>query len=748
MTRLRLLCALAAALALPSVAGAQNLPLPRGHKLTVKIDSSPQTATIYINDRNYGVQGYTPATLKLPKGTYKIMIELRGFKTEEQTLQVTRSQQFTFTLTRQAQPAVLDVRAGTDQSALGGLISVDGTPVGTVPNQVEVVAGSHLLEVKRSGFNDYRDTVTVAEGERRTVVVTMAPQVKPGSILVTSDVVGADVYIDGQRRDAAPALIGDLPEGDHTVEVRKEGSPPWKQLVRVVAGQQTKVVAQLLPAAPAAGSLKVLSATPMADVLVDGDEKGPANAEIRDVRPGTHIVEVRARGFESKRQPVEVKAGEMQVVSIDLAPAQETRATAMLHVISPVPEAEVYLDGALVGKAPVDRTDLVPGKHFIVVRKPGYAEYRVEAELQPGKLFQVSAVLRAVGAIRAITNPPGADVYVDGTPLGKTPATLPDVGVGDHVVELKLKDFLDNKQSVRVEGGQQTIVQADLQPLSHGPTVAELQKAQREQSSFGGMVVDRGKGNIDIGVGDPYFITARLITGLFRYGGFGMDLGVELRTSFYDTQVGVRPRVQILRADPFTLGFMLGLFGGGGPTKRNSFTFDIGPMATLAIGSYVHINFVPYYSYSTDRLCPSVQDIKDDDQQNGTGAAGSGPLYHDTTKTSGHDYGDEKDICKQFDGPQPAGMASRMDTYLGNPPPGHQTSFKFGQNDPRERFSTNRFYLQGSIEIAVSAAISLWILVEGAPFQDVRQSFTSKFNPVYLDNDFPLYVRGGITGKF
>ena len=92
--------------------------------------------------------------------------------------------------------------------------------------------------------------------------------------------------------------------------------------------------------------------------------------------------------------------------------------------------------------------------------------------------------------------------------------------------------------------------------------------------------------------------------------------------------------------------------------------------------------------------------------------------------------------------------ASRMDGYLPTPAAGHLTGFKFGQNDPRERFSTNRFYLQGSVEAAVSNSISLWILVEGAPFQDERQAYTDKFNPVFWGTDFPLYVRAGVTGKF
>ena len=39
---------------------------------------------------------------------------------------------------------------------------------------------------------------------------------------------------------------------------------------------------------------------------------------------------------------------------------------------------------------------------------------------------------------------------------------------------------------------------------------------------------------------------------------------------------------------------------------------------------------------SSDRLCPSVSDIKDDDAQNGNPAIpGSGPLYKNDTRLSG-----------------------------------------------------------------------------------------------------------------
>jgi hypothetical protein len=87
--------------------------------------------------------------------------------------------------------------------------------------------------------------------------VDLQQAVKKGSLLVTSDQPGADVFVDGQRKDATPALIGDLPEGQHQIEVKKDALS-WKQIVTVVGNQQLKVQAQLAPAGPQVGSLRVV----------------------------------------------------------------------------------------------------------------------------------------------------------------------------------------------------------------------------------------------------------------------------------------------------------------------------------------------------------------------------------------------------------------------------------------------------------------------------------------------------------
>src|SRR3954453_6407021 len=101
---------------------AQTLPLPSGHKMKVVIDSAPQQAAIYLNDKSFGIQGYTPSTLRLPKGTYTVILELPGFKAVSRPVTVVRSQTFMLPLEREAKPATLDVRSVSNDSASGGTL--------------------------------------------------------------------------------------------------------------------------------------------------------------------------------------------------------------------------------------------------------------------------------------------------------------------------------------------------------------------------------------------------------------------------------------------------------------------------------------------------------------------------------------------------------------------------------------------------------------------------------------------------
>ena len=78
-------------------------PRVKGRAHRLKIDSSPQQGTVYWdsgpapNPKGFGVAGYTPITLKVPRGPVKIIVEIAGFKPQEQMIDVRRSQTVMFT---------------------------------------------------------------------------------------------------------------------------------------------------------------------------------------------------------------------------------------------------------------------------------------------------------------------------------------------------------------------------------------------------------------------------------------------------------------------------------------------------------------------------------------------------------------------------------------------------------------------------------------------------------------------------
>lgn len=54
-----------------------------------------------------------------------------------------------------------------------GEIFVDGAFVGNTPARVKLTEGAHVVEVKQSGFKDYRKQITITEGSELTLRVTL-----------------------------------------------------------------------------------------------------------------------------------------------------------------------------------------------------------------------------------------------------------------------------------------------------------------------------------------------------------------------------------------------------------------------------------------------------------------------------------------------------------------------------------------------------------------------------------------------
>ncbi|MDX1380815.1 MAG: PEGA domain-containing protein, partial [Xanthomonadales bacterium] len=136
--------------------------------------------------------------------------------------------------------------------------------------------------------------------------------------------------------------------------------------------------------------------------------------------PGRHPVRATATGYHPLDTEVEVTGEATQEVELNLEPLP-----GRLQVESGLDGIEVFIDGELRGSAPGLIEDLARGAHIVEFRKHRYFPLRQELEIEGlGRTQSVTVDLEpAWGQLQISSVPAGAEVRIDGQPVGVTPLT-------------------------------------------------------------------------------------------------------------------------------------------------------------------------------------------------------------------------------------------------------------------------------------------------------------------------------------
>lgn len=716
-------CALVTLALLVSTAGAAPCPLTAsGTKYSVKVESAPPGATVYFNDKSC-MAGQTPWTGKIKSGEVTILVELAGYEPAQRTVKIIRSrktQEFFLPLVKKAEPPRIDVKADADPKGVAGAqVWLDGEMKGQAPITVTVSEGRHLLQLKKDGYETYETWISATNNNTSTLLPQLKEIAKPkfGTIVVEADVADAEVYIDGNKHpDNTPALVSNVIEGLHVVEVRKAPSLPWKQTVQVKANETTKVRADLQSTMHGGvGVVRVLSDAPGARAYLDGTDMGPVPVDIKDVKAGDHIVQVKAPGMQTGEKTVKVAAGSSQIVKFDLN-ADTPADHGTLKVVSMVPEAQVFIDGAAVGKVPQEKK-LAAGEHPVVVRLEGYKQFEQKVRVEPGQTVTVQATLKPVGRLRILSTPASAEVIINGLPAGKTPLDQ-EVEVGETVVRIEMPGFQPFEQTLTIEGGKTQTLSRELAVA--GLSEAELAAQQRGLSSFGARTLPRGRSTVDFAAGYPYFLTAKINVGAGKIANkFGFDAGVGVRTFLARNELGLGGRMMLADNYPFSAGVFTDIWWGSkllDDSRRNGFTWNVGAAASLTALSHVTITGRLYANIWSDRHCPEL-------------------------KGDGNFDGDPIDVCREYkDGTLDATKRMRINQLT--------TGDENEAWDFASRETGIRMMASVIAEIAIQQRWNFFGILEGAPFQQERALFTNEFAGPMFETDYNLYLQLGTTYKF
>jgi hypothetical protein len=193
-----------------------------------------------------------------------------------------------------------------------------------------------------------------------------------GDLEVTSTPSGAQVIVDGRARGATPLTVTDLKPGRHTVELRGE-SGTIQRTVTINAGQTVQLDESIF-----SGFLAVYS--PFDVVVTEGNRTLRFDERNQVMLPsGSHELRIvnRTLGYDAVER-VDLKPGETARITVKPPPTPVT--------VTASEAAEVWLDGARIGDAPVNAMPVDLGTHDIVVRRAsggGEKRFTVTVTVKP-----------------------------------------------------------------------------------------------------------------------------------------------------------------------------------------------------------------------------------------------------------------------------------------------------------------------------------------------------------------------------
>lgn len=182
--------------------------------------------------------------------------------------------------------------------------------------------GDHKVILEKRGYMVLEKTISADPTKLFVLSAAMAPASFLGWVEITSNVPGADIYID----DKAVGAVGktpfsqNLPKGKHKFWISAEGYDEVTQEVEVIPNEVTPIKAQL-KGSPV-GKLHVTGAgIEDATISVDGTvlcKRGPC---LRSLPEGEHTITVTRPDFKSYSRRIAIQAKAETQIRVTLAPS-------------------------------------------------------------------------------------------------------------------------------------------------------------------------------------------------------------------------------------------------------------------------------------------------------------------------------------------------------------------------------------------------------------------------------------------
>jgi len=276
------------------------------------------------------------------------------------------------------------------------------------------------------------------------VIAAKAP---PSRFDVTVQPEGAQVFIDGKLRGAAPLQLFDVSAGRHLVHVQAPGHLAADEFVTIKDGEFVQknwaLVREkallLLRTNPAGAEVRcngvALGVTPLLSTTLNAGE--------------SYTFELLLNGYRPKRIDVRIDSRAPIVRDEELV-----LDSGVVKCVTEPSGAMVLVNGVERGVTPLVADRIPKGLAMITFRLAGYREESRELRLAAGERRNLDIKLAPKPAsLKVISTPEGARVFVDGSYQGKTPVTVSSLKPGKRELKLELSGYATAVKTIDAANG-------------------------------------------------------------------------------------------------------------------------------------------------------------------------------------------------------------------------------------------------------------------------------------------------------
>ena len=280
------------------------------------------------------------------------------------------------------------------------------------------------------------------------------------SIIVDSNIAGADVYLDGifkgQTDSAMRLTVREVLIGAHTLKLTygavsheqkievNGGSISFRQNVDTAANEPQFVVFAVEPAS--------------AVVIINNQHYTLTEGAMRVVLDsGTYNYTVTAAGYHPQSGTFTVSGAKVEkhiALKADIA-----------NVTLTAPDgAEIWINSVKRGVGSWSG-NLTSGTYIFEARKAGHRTTTLSKHItsaQPQQSYTLTAPTPIVGSVMVDGTPLMADVAIDGKSVGTTPLKISNILIGNHKVTVSKSGYAPYSQSVTVTEGKTATVSVSL----------------------------------------------------------------------------------------------------------------------------------------------------------------------------------------------------------------------------------------------------------------------------------------------